>query len=107
MTVQQSISGPIHGPYVAPRRSVRAIAAEVSEQTGIPLASILAHGRRAEVVRARWLVWAIARGQGFSLPQIARATGHNHTSVLHALRRMEAALTDADMIDRINRRAAA
>lgn len=109
MSAHSNIAGPIHGPYAAPRRSVRAIAADVSDKTGIPLALILDHSRRAEIVRARWLVWAIARGQGFSLPQIARATGHNHTSVLHALRRMEAAraaLKAADMTDRIGRAAA-
>lgn len=105
MTAHQPISGPIHGPYVAPRRSVRVIAAEVSEQTGVPLASILAHGRRAEVVRARWQVWALARDQGLSLTQIARATGHNHTTVLHGLRRMAEAAPA--LTDRFNRRAAA
>jgi DNA-binding CsgD family transcriptional regulator len=36
----------------------------------------------------RWQEWARLRELGLSLPQIARATGHHHATVLHALRKM-------------------
>lgn len=81
--------GPIHGRHVAPRMSVRAIAAQVSEETGVPVAQIFGHRRQAQIVRARWTVWQRARRQGLSLPQIGGATGHDHTTVLHGLRRLE------------------
>lgn len=78
-------------PYVAPRMSVRAIAAQVSAETGVPVSHIYGRRRLPHIVRARWAVWAKARAQGLSLTQIGHATGHDHTTVLHGLRRMEEA----------------
>lgn len=72
------------------RRPVRDIAIEVSAETGIPVADIYGRSRRAPIVRARRMVWQRARSQGLSLPQIGRTTGHDHTTVLHGLRRIEA-----------------
>ena len=87
----RSLIGPIHGHYPASRITIRSIAMEVSEETGVPMAMICGRVRRTPVVEARWRVWSRARAQGFTLPQIGRATGHHHTSVLNGLRRMEAA----------------
>lgn len=70
-------------------RTVRQIAAEVSAITGIPVGAILCKRRTpARAVAARWLVWDIAHRGGLSLPQIARVTGHDHTSVWHGVHRI-------------------
>lgn len=38
--------------------------------------------------RPRWLVWAVLREQGFSLPQIGRDTGgYDHTAVMYGINR--------------------
>lgn len=49
-----------------------------------------ARGTR-RVSAARRCVWAVLRTRGFSLPQIAEATGHDHTSVLYGLRVFDSA----------------
>lgn len=68
--------------------TVELIAAEVSGVTGIPVGAILSKALKPRsVVQARWMVWAIASRHGLSLPQIARVTGHDHTSVMHGIRR--------------------
>ena len=51
---------------------------------------LLARGSR-RVSAARRCIWAVLRARGWSLPQIAEATGHHHTSVLQGLRVFDAA----------------
>ena len=73
------------------RATVKGIAAHVSDLTGIPVDMILGTSRKANVKAARHLTWFIARQQGMSLPQIAAASGHDHSTVLHGIRREEEA----------------
>lgn len=54
------------------------------EKYGEPPVEQTSTAERAE----RWAEWAHLRGQGMSLPQIAKATGHHHATVLNALRKM-------------------
>lgn len=73
------------------RTRIRQIVKEVSEASGVPMFAILGQSRMAENVQARRLVWFIARREGFTFQEIARATGHDHTSVMHGVRREEQA----------------
>lgn len=66
---------------------IRQITRSVSEATGIPMGAILGSSRARPITRARWLVWTIAHREGMSLAAIGRGTGHDHTSVLHGIRR--------------------
>ena len=100
MTAQQSITGHLTPEDVARaeaispklrRATVKGIAAHVSDLTGIPVDMILGTSRKAQVKAARHLTWAIARRQGMSLPQIAAASGHHHTTVMEGIRREEEA----------------
>lgn len=45
--------------------------------------------RSRSVIRGRWEIMRRARARGMSLPEIGRALGMHHTSVLHALRKAE------------------
>lgn len=52
---------------------------------------IFGKNRLAKVVRVRWLVMWCLRKRGYSMPAIAAAVGlANHTTVLYALRQVEA-----------------
>lgn len=74
-----------------PTIRIRAIFNAVSHETGIPVRMLTGEVRRPNVVRARHLVWFIARREGFSLVEIARVTGHDHTSVRHGIRKEQEA----------------
>ena len=50
---------------------------------------ILGHCRRPHIVRARWQVMRELRQRGWSLTAIGDAMNRHHTTVLHALRRLE------------------
>lgn len=68
------------------RERIRQIAKEVSEASGVPVTAILGRSKAAENVQARRLVWFIARREGMTFPAIARASGHDHTTVQHGVR---------------------
>lgn len=74
-----------------PTIRIRAIFNAVSAETGIPVRMLTGEVKRPNVVRARHLVWFIARREGFSLVEIARVTGHDHTTVRHGILREQAA----------------
>ena len=76
---------------VEPVARIRAIFEAVAEETGIPVRFLTGELRRPNVVRARHLVWFIACREGFSLSEIARVTGHDHTTVLNGFRKEEEA----------------
>ena len=42
--------------------------------------------RKAPIAQARFLVWFVARQQGMTLQQIARAFDRDHTTILHGIR---------------------
>lgn len=77
-----------------PTTRIRAIFEAVAAETGIPVRFLTGEIKRPNVVRARHLVWFIARREGFSLAEIARVTGHDHTSVRHGIRKEQEARGD-------------
>lgn len=114
MTAHQPISGYLtpqdvqRAHHVGLRRStINEIVAQVADLTCLSAKEIMGRSRKAPITQARFLCWFVARQQGMTLHQIARAFGRDHTTILHGIQREEAARADADMIDRINRRAAA
>ena len=98
MTAQQSITG-----YLTPEDKARAgviglrrgkineIVQQVSDFTCISVKDIMGKSRKAPIARARFLCWFVARQQGMTLQQIARAFGRDHTTILHGIQREEAA----------------
>lgn len=73
-----------------PGQRFRAVLTEVSEATGISISRILGRSRVRPVVEARQLVCHVLYRHGMSYPQIGRLINRDHTTVLHAVRAVEA-----------------
>ena len=54
---------------------------------GVDFQALLGPARHSELVAARWEGWANAHAAGHAFAAIARATGRDHTSVMHGVRR--------------------
>ena len=54
---------------------------------GLALQDVLCPARYPDLVAARWDGWASAYASGHTFAAIARATGRDHTSVMHGVRR--------------------
>lgn len=79
--------------YVAsnPHQSIASIQAEVAASTGISVERQRGAQTQRPVVDARHIAMWIAHHTGRSSPEIARAFGdRDHTTVLHAIKRVEA-----------------
>lgn len=64
-----------------------------AERSGISIGQILSNCRSADIVRPRHCAMYAAWRAGKSLPVIGRAVGgRDHTSVLHAVRKVERAI---------------
>lgn len=68
---------------------LRELATEVSEVTGISVYAIFSKRRDKPTARARQTVMWKARKLGYSFPEIGKAFGKDHTTVLHAYRTIE------------------
>lgn len=68
--------------------TIRSIIATVAEEHGVSAQDILSSIRNRKIVLARQhaIHEVKARRPGLSLPQIGRAFGRDHTTVLHSLR---------------------
>lgn len=72
-------------PLPAP---VRALIARIADVYGVTVADVLGESRTLTIARARHAVIAELRTNfGFSLPEIGRIVGRDHTTVLAALRK--------------------
>ncbi|WP_158255348.1 helix-turn-helix domain-containing protein [Rhodoblastus acidophilus] len=71
----------------------------VSERTGVSVADILGKGRRAPIAAARQeAMWTVRTITNWSLSRIGGRFNRDHTTVLHAIRQVEArADQDADL----------
>ena len=58
-----------------------------SEETGVTPAQIMGNGRTADVTAARQLAYVKARAMGLSYPEIGRAFGRDHTTIMHGVRK--------------------
>lgn len=58
-----------------------------SARSSVDLETIMGPCKHSEVVAARWEGWAKAHAAGHAFAAIARATGRDHTSVMHGVRR--------------------
>ncbi|MCW2319009.1 hypothetical protein M2322_004578 [Rhodoblastus acidophilus] len=108
-TIPSQISAPIPAACATPEDLVATIDLSrgkfgrilkmVSERTGVSIADILGEGRRAPIVAARQeAMWAVKTITNWSLPRIGGRFNRDHTTVLHAIRQVEArADQDADL----------
>ena len=68
------------------RRGIRDIIASVAARHGLTEADIYVRDRSAPVSAARREAWALAYAAGFSMVEIARVGGWNHSSIRHGVR---------------------
>ncbi len=94
----------LYPPSAAPRCSLEAIQQAAADEFGVTRETLLAHDRRPAVALARHVAMYLARElTQESLPTIgARFGGRNHSTVLHAHRKIEADLTrDQAVVDKV------
>jgi hypothetical protein len=73
-------------------REAIAVIARVASKQGYDLGELRSTSRAPDLVRIRWQAMAAARAEtAASLPQIGRILNRDHSTVLHGLRRVEAA----------------
>lgn len=66
------------------------VAFSVEAQTGVRVELFLSRLRYPNIKSARDRFFFALRQRGLSLPEIGRLTGRDHTTVLHAIRRVAA-----------------
>lgn len=66
------------------------IVANAADLYGVAVADILSPSRDRRVTNARQAACWLLRGHGMSLPAIGRALDRDHTTVLYAVRRIDA-----------------
>lgn len=89
--------------FLPPVQTMKDVVAEVAERRGIDALTLRGPSARRPVVRARWeafhLCRNITRENGrpkYSLPQIGKFFGRDHTTVLYGLRQWSAASEAAE-----------
>lgn len=76
----------------SPSREVDQAIALVEDRTGVSPFEILGPYRYADVVHARHLaMWLVRHRWSWSYPQIGKAFDRDHTSVMHAVSRIDGA----------------
>lgn len=68
------------------RSVAEAMAGVAGSVVGVSVADVLGRSRSRTAVVARHAVWCAMRARGHSYPEIGRATGHDHSTVLAAVR---------------------
>ena len=56
---------------------------------GIPVSEIMGHGRKREIVKARWDAWAIGYLSGWTLEKTSTEFKCHESSIRHALQARE------------------
>ena len=70
-------------------------AVRVAHEQGFSLADIREHRRNRSVVRARNEMWLALRELGATYQEIASITDHDHSTVIHGVRRARALKAEA------------
>jgi len=74
-------------PMIGDKMTYKRILAEVVKETGLTAEQIVGRSRQKHLIQARrYFWWRCARGlQHMSMADIGRRSGHDHTTVLHAI----------------------
>ena len=88
------------GEFLTNKRPLARVVDAVSKLTGVTIAEIMGPRRDRHIIRARFAAMAIARDYlNLSYPQIGREFNRDHTSVINAMRRVDALCDDRDLND--------
>lgn len=69
---------------------VASIIASAADLYGVDVDEVLSTSRADRATRARQSACWLLRGRGMSLPEIGRALGRDHSTVLYSIRRIDA-----------------
>lgn len=73
-----------------PHAKATAVLRDVANRNGVPVEEILGSRRTSRVAKARHeAIWRVKNATNWSLPRVGRMFHRDHSSVLHAIRRME------------------
>jgi len=61
---------------------------QAARESGYSVAELLGPVKSHRMSRVRWWYWAEARKHGHSVSSIARAWNRDHTTIMHAFRKM-------------------
>lgn len=78
-------------PFHNLSKTERELVLTAQHQTGVAWRSLTEKRNHKHLVRARWQAFKVFRDAGYSLPEIGRVFGKDHTTVLHGLKRLEQA----------------
>lgn len=73
---------------ISTRQQILNLAASVTAVTGVSVEAMLGRSRVARVSDARQRLWAALWRAGWSIGEIGRTLGRDHTTVMHGLRRV-------------------
>ena len=84
VTVRRFGFGWIKDQASAPANKLEEIIQAVLNEVSVPRAAMFSHSRTADLVRARNLIWALARQYcSFSYPQLGAKFHRDHTTIMH------------------------
>ena len=94
---------------IQPSKMLARVVPAVAAEFEVPAHMILSDMRRSDVVLARHVVTVLMlRLTGWSMSRLGRSMGRDHTSIMHASRRVAEIITCCpDFADRLDRLAAA
>ena len=65
---------------------IRQFTLDVCSDAGVEAYIVMGRNRTAAICRLRELIWYRAHAEGYSLNQIGRVFGRDHTTVMHGVR---------------------
>lgn len=88
MEIKSYIDSVVHEERNA-NQAILEIAEEIAGEAGISLDDITGHSRKKIIVQTRHLVCFVSNQRGYTVSQIGRAIGRDHTSVMNAIRNVK------------------
>lgn len=88
MEIKSYIDQVVHQERNA-NQAILKIAMKVADEAGLKLEDITGYGRTKIVAQTRHLVCYVANQNGYTVSQIGRALGRDHTSVMNSIRNVK------------------
>lgn len=68
------------------RASVRGFVKDVAREFGLTIDTLIGRSLEPKICRVRQIIWYRAHAEGYSLPQIGKVFGRDHTTIMHGIR---------------------
>jgi hypothetical protein len=77
----------LHGCRLS--RRLKLLILPVLEEADMPWSLAMGGARTLRIKTVRWRIWRVLNDAGLSPTAIGQATGHDHTSVVHAMKKLK------------------